>query len=76
MVLPGAVDLLFCGDIERILRGVRAGILSLRIATLALIDGNKWYEIGRVFAHELTDILADLCVFALVSVKLIREGIK
>jgi hypothetical protein len=76
MFLPSSLGLLFCDRFEGELRRVRAGIFSLWVPADALAYSNKWFEVLRVLAHELNDILADLLVFVLVSVNLIREGIK
>lgn len=72
---PRMLDLLLCDILGR-LRGVGAGVLSLWVSTSNLVYMNERFEVFGVLAHVSNYSLADIQVFALVSVKLVRESVE
>jgi len=76
--LPIVVNLLLSGR-RTVERGrVRADVLSLRISSLtsANFDVDEWFVLIRRFSHVLNDGRADLLVFALVAINLVRQSIE
>lgn len=76
VLLPSLFGLIFCGSLEGQLRGEGGGILSFGVTAYAFAHGNEWFELVGILAHVLYAILADLALFLLVSIELIREGIE